>query len=87
MPVLQSAFEDEELRAIEGRIVARIPPEEMARIMRLMLPAMNHPERVEMLSGMRSAMPAMAFRQILEDAARPALAAADMAAVERALAA
>lgn len=87
MPVLQSAFDDGELRAIEGRIVARIPLEEMARIMRLMLPAMNHPERVETLSGMRSVMPAMAFRQILEDAARPMLAAADMAAVERALAA
>jgi hypothetical protein len=82
---LHKAFTDEELRAIEGRIVAAIPPQKMLAAARLMMPALNHPERVELLSNMKQVMPEPAFEALLAQAVRPSLDAAEYAAVAAAL--
>ena len=53
LDVLHRTFNDDELRAIEHRIVAAIPPQKMAAYMALMAPALNHGERVELLAKLR----------------------------------
>jgi hypothetical protein len=47
--------------AIEGELVASIPPAKMAEFMALMLPAMNLDERFELLAGMRRGAPPEVF--------------------------
>ncbi len=61
MEVLWSTHSDEEIMAIEHAIVASIPPAAMAAALRWFLPALPHPERVQMLAGMRAAAPPGAF--------------------------
>ena len=51
----------EEVLALHGAIVGSIPPDEMARSLSFMLPAMNVDDRAEMLGGMRMAAPPEAF--------------------------
>jgi hemerythrin-like domain-containing protein len=81
LATLQSLFTDEELRAIEHRIVSAIPPQKMAAAMTLMFPAMNHGERVEMAAKLQQAMPEPLFKGFLNDTIKPALSASDYAAV------
>lgn len=47
--VLWASFSDDELRALEGRIAASLPPEESQQIMRWMVPAMTPAERAMLL--------------------------------------
>ncbi|HET9444440.1 MAG TPA: hypothetical protein VFO65_14015, partial [Acidimicrobiales bacterium] len=49
---------------IHGAILASIPPEEMAKSLALMLPAMNVDGRTELLGGMRAGAPAEAFAAV-----------------------
>lgn len=51
----------DEVAAIHGAIVGSIPPEEMARSLSFMLPAMNVDDRTELLGGVRAAAPPEAF--------------------------
>ncbi|HMN87370.1 MAG TPA: hypothetical protein PKA74_15480, partial [Bauldia sp.] len=44
-PVLQDLFSDAELRAIEGRIIASIPPPVMLDFIRIMIPAIDEAGR------------------------------------------
>jgi len=81
LQALHEAFTDEELLAIEGRIVSSIPPVKMMAYSKLMIPALNHSERVELLGKMRKAMPEAAFDGLLAEAVRPSLAAEDYIAV------
>jgi len=53
--VLWALFTDDEIRAIEARIVASHAPAESMQALRWMLPAMNHGERLEVLGGLRNA--------------------------------
>jgi hypothetical protein len=76
-PVLQSVFTDEQLAAIEGRIIASIPPDVMLDFIRIMMPAIDPEVRQEMLGGMMRGMPAEAFHMVLDTAVKPVLAAAD----------
>ncbi len=76
-PQLQSLFSDAELAAIEGRIIASIPPDVMLDFMRIMVPAIDPEARQEMLSGMMHGMPAEAFDAVLTLAVRPVLSDAD----------
>ncbi|MFA5120806.1 hypothetical protein [Zavarzinia sp.] len=78
-PLLHAHFSDDEIRAIEGGIIASLTPEENIAYMRLMLPAMTPAERLGMLTGMRAAAPAEAFTAVIEMAARPCLPARDFA--------
>jgi hypothetical protein len=51
----------DEVAAIHGAIISSIPPDEMARSLAFMLPAMNIDDRAELLGGMRMAAPPEAF--------------------------
>jgi len=81
LTALHDAFTDEELKAIEGRIVAAIPQQKMAAVMMLMAPALNHAERVELIAKLQKAMPEPAFNGMLSAAIKPALDARDYSAV------
>lgn len=61
MPALEAAVGVDEVVAIHQAILAGIPPEEMARSLSLMLPAMNIDGRAEMLGGMRAGAPPEVF--------------------------
>lgn len=82
---LHEAFTDAELHAIEGRIVAAYAPAKMAAAMALVMPAINHFERVEMIAKLQKAMPEPVFDTLLYDTIRPSLGAADYAAAIGAL--
>lgn len=84
MPALQEAFSDDELHAIEGRIVARIPPEVMVRFLRAMLAAIPEPERRAMLDGMAAGMPGPAFANLMEAVLRAPWDGRDYGAFARA---
>ena len=85
-PVLWAHYSDAELIAIEQALVASIPPQAMAKALPWFVRAMNAPERVAMLTGMRAGMPAQVFEGVLE-MARGVLAPADHAKLVRGLAA
>lgn len=63
---LWALFDDIELLAIEGQIVAAHTPEEMAFAMTWMLPALSPAERVELLGSARAGMPPAAFVGFLD---------------------
>jgi hypothetical protein len=81
LAVLQQHFTDEELFAIEHRIVSAIPPQKMAAAMTLMVPAMNHGERVDLVGKMQKALPEPVFKGLLMDTIKPSLPANDYAAM------
>jgi hypothetical protein len=61
MPALEHALGVERCVAIHRAIVANIPPDQMAKGLAIMLPAMNIDDRAELLAGMRQTAPAEAF--------------------------
>jgi hypothetical protein len=61
MPALEAAIGVEAVVGIHQAIIAGIPPEEMARSLAFMIPAMNLDDRTEMLGGMRAGAPAEVF--------------------------
>lgn len=61
MPTLDSLLGLEGLLPVHGAIVASIPPDEMARALASMLPAMNVDDRTELLGGMKANAPAEVF--------------------------
>jgi hypothetical protein len=63
--VLWASCTDAELLGIEQAIVASIQPEAMEACLRWMLPALNHTDRVGMLTGMRDNAPAEAYAGVL----------------------
>lgn len=63
--VLWATHSDEELAAIEHRIVASLSPAENALCMRWILPHLSPAERAAMLAGVRQAAPAEAFDGML----------------------
>lgn len=83
--LLWARYSDDELAAIEADIVAAVPPEAMAALLPWFLSALNHPERVGMLAGMRQGMPPEIFDGVL-GMARTRLSQRDWARLERALA-
>lgn len=63
---LWGAYSDEELRAVHDALVASIAPPEMMQVMRWMVPQLNAPERLGLLSGMRQGAPAPVFQAVLD---------------------
>jgi len=63
--VLWATCTDDELRALERRIVASLAPDEAREVMRWMLPALDPHARSALLSGMRQALPAPVFEGVL----------------------
>lgn len=84
-PMLCARYSDAELMGIEQRIVGSIPPEKAMAFMALMMPALNPQERFGMLSGMKAGAPAEMFNAVMDTAVKPALAAAEFAALEQRL--
>lgn len=82
--VLWAHYSDAELMAIERELVASIPPQAMVKALHWFLPAMNAPERFEMLRGMQAGMPPEAFLGVLE-IARRTLSPSDHTKLARAL--
>jgi hypothetical protein len=81
-PALVTAVGPQVLFETEQALVASIPPEEMAQVLPIMLPAMNIDDRAEMLGGMRAGAPAEVFagvwalaESVLQPADHAALAA------------
>lgn len=77
LAALQQSFTDAELIDIEHRIVAAIPPHKMAAYLRLMMPAINHPERVGFAGKLQAAMPAAAFEDVMDNVVKPVLPPAE----------
>jgi Hemerythrin HHE cation binding domain. len=84
MPSLERRLGVDAMAAMHGAIVGSIPPDELARSLAFMLPAMNVFDRVEMLSGIRAAAPAPAF-DAMADLARSVLRPTEFAAVAQRL--
>ncbi len=81
MPALEVALGAGPLMGIHEAIVGSIPPDEMARSLAIMIPAMNIDDRSELLGGIRAGAPAEVFGgvwalagTVLSDADRGALA-------------
>jgi hypothetical protein len=72
--LLQANHDDAALAAMHGRILASIPPARMAEWLRVIVPSLSRPERVQVLGGLRAAVPPAAFAE-LTAAARAALGA------------
>jgi hypothetical protein len=64
-PELSIAMGPDELAAVNHAIVASIPADEVEVALRLMLPAMNVDDRVEMLDGMQAGAPPEVFAGVL----------------------
>lgn len=83
-PALWDAFSDDELRALQGRIIGGLAPEEFRLLIGIMLPAMNHGERAGMFGGLKAKAPEATFT-IASDEAQARLAAADWKALAAAV--
>ncbi len=69
---LWAAYDDAELQAIEGRILASIGPQEMGLWLRWMLPAFNPAERAQLIAGLPDEVRAPVLgqaRTLLDDVA------------------
>lgn len=84
MPALEAAIGVEATGAINHAIVSSIPPDEMARSLAFMLPAMNLDDRAELLGGMQAGAPAEVFAGVWS-LAGSVLETADFAALGRRL--
>lgn len=61
---LWAHYSDAQLHAIEGAIVASLPPADSMMSLGLMLVALSHPERVRLLAGLRANAPAAVFEAV-----------------------
>ena len=86
MPAMWSVYDDAALLAVDQQLVASISPDRMAAYLKWMLPAMNTPERVDMLAAMQKDAPAEVY-QFVRELAREVLSRADDVALERGLSA
>lgn len=64
MPTLEAEIGVEATGGIHQQIIGSIPPEDLARSLALMLPAMNIDDRAELLGGMRAGAPKDAFQAV-----------------------
>ncbi|MDH5693557.1 MAG: hemerythrin domain-containing protein, partial [Gammaproteobacteria bacterium] len=75
-PLLWEHFDDQKLMEVSATIRANLPPPVMGNFLSLMIPAMNHNERVIMFSGMKQAAPPEVFDGVCK-LGQNVLAAAD----------
>ena len=85
LALLWEHFSDEELCAMEGRIVGSLSPEEAAMSMQLMIPGMNRHERIRFLEFTRASAPPEAFEAIVNIFAKSALPAEDFRHLQQGL--
>lgn len=84
MPALEAAIGPEAVLVLHQAIVSSIAPEEMARSLALMLPAMNVDDRTELLGGMQAGAPPEVFAGVWS-LAGSVLATGDVAVLGRRL--
>jgi len=65
LPLLHALYTDEELAAIQTKLVSEIPPREKLEFLRLMLPASNHEQRVLQLAGLKQSLPEPVFESMV----------------------
>jgi Hemerythrin HHE cation binding domain len=85
MVALWEALDDGVLFEVHAAILASIPPDELMHFVTWMLPAMNAPERLELMAGVRTGAPPEGWNAMAE-LARRVLDPQDWAALERGLA-
>lgn len=83
-PVLWASHDDAQLRALEGRIAASLPPSQHLLFMRWMVPALPPTERAALLAGLQAVAPPPALAAVL-DTVRPHLSPGDWGALNSAL--
>jgi hypothetical protein len=64
IPFMRAHFTDEQQRRMRGAIMAGIPPDRMAEILRWMLPALNPSELTKFLAGVKATAPPPMFEAI-----------------------
>ena len=79
--VLWDNFTDAELLAIEGKVVASLTPKMNADVGILMIPAATTPERIELLKGMKAAVPPFVYAGIFDGLVKTTLNAEELAEV------
>ena len=72
--LLQALLTEEELRALEGRMLAAIPLMRAQAILTLMLPAMSAPERAAFVAQARAVAEDETLVAVIEDSAKASLA-------------
>lgn len=82
--VLWAHYDDAEIAAMEGRIIAHLSPPAMMDSMRWMIPALAPADRLAMLGDMRASAPPQAFDAVMA-LAREVLDADGWAALSRGL--
>ncbi|HEX4885906.1 MAG TPA: hemerythrin domain-containing protein [Casimicrobiaceae bacterium] len=65
--ILWATLSDDEIVAIERRLVASIAPEKMGTVLRWMAPAMTPSERATFFSTLRAKLPPPAFAAVMSD--------------------
>jgi hypothetical protein len=84
MPALAAAMSFDELMAVDRAIVASIPPEQLAKGLGVMIPAMNLDDRADLLGGMQLGAPPEVFAGVM-GLARSVLAPPDFDALNKRL--
>ncbi|MAY60707.1 MAG: hypothetical protein CML29_00700 [Rhizobiales bacterium] len=85
MPLIAAHFTKDEMKAIEGRIIASIPPAELVEGVRMMLQASSSPEREAMVRGMQDGMPGEVFDGFMSAVTRGTWRLGDFSSLERGL--
>jgi len=57
VPLMRERFTDDQMRAMRGTIMGRMPPDRLAVLLRWMLPSLNVGEMTEMLGGIKASSP------------------------------
>ena len=77
---LHAALADDDLRAMEGRSLKRLPPDQLDRLLHLALPALAAAELETLLDGLRQVIEPARFAALFETTVQPLLAANSAAA-------
>lgn len=74
LPLLQAVFDDSELIAMKTRIVLSMTPHVGAGMLRMIIPAARHRERLSLLRAVGAAAQQDIFEALLREVVRPSLA-------------
>lgn len=85
MPLIEANFTQDEIVGIHQSLIASIPPSEMIPGLRAMLGGASPSERIAMVTGMESAMPAKVFPKIMAAVAGQDWQKGDWAGLARAV--
>jgi hemerythrin superfamily protein len=64
VPLMRERFTDDQMRAMRGAVMAGMPPDRLASLLRWMLPSLNVSELTEMLGGIKVSSPPQVLKLI-----------------------